>query len=260
LSITKIDNFEFYTFFLDSIIFAYMHSISPDNTLLFNKPLGWTSFDAVGFVRKVIGIKKVGHAGTLDPLATGLLIICTGKNTKLINEFMGQPKQYTGTFTLGATTASYDRESLPENEKPFQHITLEQIQAATKKFMGDILQLPPRFSAIKQEGKPIYLAARKGVDIKLEPRPVTIYNFEITALKNNEAHFIIDCSTGTYIRSLAHDLGQELGCGAYLSSLCRTAIGKNLLSEAFTPETLIVNFAPHLKDMPIKQGRIAAKQ
>lgn len=204
--------------------------------LLFDKPFQWTSFDVIGRTRKITGIRKVGHAGTLDPLATGLLIVCTGKFTKRINEFMGQEKEYTGTFTLGATTPTYDLESKPENFKPFDHLSVEQIKAATIPFTGVIQQVPPAHSAIKQGGKRVYELARQGKEVKMEPRTVTVKEFEITAVELPVVHFRVICSTGTYIRSLAFDFGNELGCGAYLSRLCRTRIGESLLANAMTME------------------------
>lgn len=204
--------------------------------LLINKPLHWTSFDAVKKIRNLVKIKKVGHAGTLDPLATGLLIICTGKFTKKINEYMAQEKEYTGTFTLGATTPTYDLESKPENFHAVENITAEMIEAATKEFTGEILQVPPAHSAIKVDGKRVYELARKGKEVKLEPRKVFIKEFEITKIEIPVIHFRVVCSTGTYIRSLANDYGKSLGCGAYLSSLCRTRIGNFLLNDAKTIE------------------------
>jgi tRNA pseudouridine55 synthase len=204
--------------------------------LLINKPLEWTSFDAVRKIRNLIRIKKVGHAGTLDPLATGLLIICTGKFTKRINEFMAREKEYTGSFTLGATTPTYDLESEPVNFKPVDGITSDAVNAALKKFTGDIMQVPPAHSAIKQEGKRVYELARSGKEVKLDPRPVHIAEFIITSMKLPLVEFKVVCSTGTYIRSLAHDFGKELGCGAYLSSLCRTRIGEFKLEEAMSIE------------------------
>jgi tRNA pseudouridine55 synthase len=200
--------------------------------LLINKPLHWTSFDAVRRIRGLTGVIKVGHAGTLDPLATGLLIVCTGKFTKKINEYMGMEKEYTGTFTLGSTTPTYDLESEPENFKDISHLTPEQIHAATQPFTGPILQMPPAHSAIKKDGKPVYLAARRGEEVELEPRPVTIYQFEITSIELPVVHFKVVCSTGTYIRSLAHDYGKALGVGGYMSSLCRTRIGTFTVEQA----------------------------
>jgi tRNA pseudouridine55 synthase len=207
--------------------------------LLINKPIEWTSFDAVRKIRNTIRIKKVGHAGTLDPLATGLLIICTGRFTKRINEYMAKEKEYTGTFTLGAITPTYDLESEPIDFKPTESITPELIRDVTKRFTGPILQVPPAHSAIKIEGKRVYELARQGKEVKLEPRPVIISEFEITGIAMPVVSFRVVCSTGTYIRSLANDFGNALGCGAYLSSLCRTRIGEHKLEQAMSIEEFI---------------------
>ena len=193
--------------------------------ILVDKPMEWTSFDVVKKIRYLTRIMKVGHAGTLDPLATGLLIVCTGKFTKKINEYMGMEKEYTGTFTLGSVTSTYDLESEPQDHVSFDHLTKEMIEEATQQFTGPIMQTPPIHSAIKQEGKPVYLAARKGIDVKLEPRPVTIYSFSIEKMELPVVYFRVICSTGTYIRSLANDFGAALGVGGYMSSLRRTRIG-----------------------------------
>lgn len=205
--------------------------------ILLDKPLEWTSFDAVKKVRILTRISKVGHAGTLDPLATGLLIICTGKFTKKINEYMGMEKEYIGTFTLGATTPTYDLESPPENSKDITHLTEEQIHNATKSFTGLIMQVPPAHSAIKKDGKPVYLAARKGEHVVLEPRPVTIHQFTIEKIELPVVHFRVVCSTGTYIRSLANDYGAALGVGGYMSSLRRTRIGIFSVEDAHSIES-----------------------
>lgn len=202
--------------------------------LLIDKDLHWTSFDVVRKVRNALKIKKVGHAGTLDPLASGLLIICTGKFTKQINTYMAKEKEYTGTITLGAVTPTYDMESEPENFKDFSSISQTDIVEATKSFIGNILQKPPVFSAIKKDGEAMYQLARRGEDIELEPRPVTIREFEITQISLPLVHFRVSCSTGTYIRSLAHDFGNYLGCGGYLSSLRRTRIGDFGVAEALS--------------------------
>lgn len=202
--------------------------------MLISKPLKWTAFDAVRKSRNLIRIKKVGHAGTLDPLATGLLIICTGKFTKKINEYMAQEKEYTGTFILGAVTPTYDLESEPVNFKPVDSITEEMIRQTASQFAGEIMQVPPAHSAIKVAGKRVYELARKGQEVKLEPRSVTIKEFEIVKIEMPVVHFRVVCSTGTYIRSLAHDFGAALGCGAYLGSLCRTRIGAFTTREAMT--------------------------
>lgn len=200
--------------------------------LLIDKPLYWTSFDAVRKIRNLTRTKKVGHAGTLDPLATGLLIICTGKFTKKINEYMAQEKEYTGTITLGAITPTYDLESEPIEFRPYSEITGNDLEKIAMSFTGDILQTPPIHSAIKKEGKRVYELARKGIDVKLEPRPVTIKEFEIVTADLPLVYFRVVCTTGTYIRSLANDFGERLGCGGYLSSLCRTRIGNFLLKDA----------------------------
>ena len=207
--------------------------------LLINKPLEWTSFDVVRKIRNTCRTKKVGHAGTLDPLASGLLILCTGKFTKKINEYMAQEKEYTGSFTLGAVTPTYDLESDPENFRDYASITMDQIQELTSKFKGEILQIPPMHSAIKKDGKRVYELARKGQVIELEPRKITIKNFEITSIELPKVFFRVVCSTGTYIRSLAHDFGMELGCGAYLSSLCRTRIGEFSIKDSLTMEEAV---------------------
>ena len=213
---------------------SWQEPYAEGKVLLIDKPLTWTSFDAVKKIRILTRISKIGHAGTLDPLATGLLIICTGKFTKKINEYMAREKEYTGSFTLGATTPTYDRESEPTDFKPIDHLTPEQIHEATKQFTGEIFQLPPIHSAIKIEGKPAYIMARKGQDVKMEPRKVTISTFEITSINLPVVHFKVVCTTGTYIRSLAYDYGQALGCGAYLSSLCRTRIGEFRVEDAMS--------------------------
>lgn len=219
-------------------IHAAMQEYLEGKLLLINKPLKWTSFDAVKKVRILTGVSKVGHAGTLDPLATGLLIICTGKFTKKINEYMAQVKEYTGTFTLGATTPTFDLESAPQNFKDISFLSLEDIWGATQDFKGNILQLPPIHSAIKKDGKPLYLSARKGIEVEVEPRPVTIYEFEITSIDLPIVTFKVVCSTGTYIRSLANDFGSRLGVGAHLSSLCRTRIGNFNLEDAISIKQL----------------------
>lgn len=199
---------------------------------LIDKPLEWTSFDVVRKVRNALHIKKVGHAGTLDPLATGLLIVCAGKMTKQIDSFMGQEKEYTGTFVIGATTDSFDLEQpiIPVADPSL--VTLEQVKQVVTELTGDILQIPPMHSAIKIDGKRVYESARQGKVVKMDPRPVTVSEFEITKFENPVVEFRIVCSKGTYIRSLARDLGEKLNVGAYMSSLCRTRIGNYKLSEA----------------------------
>ena len=211
--------------------------------LLIDKPLHWTSFDAVRKIRNSIRIKKVGHAGTLDPLATGLLIICTGKFTKRINEYMAQEKEYTGSFTLGAVTPTFDKESDPEQQKDISGITAEKIYGTTPLFTGEIQQVPPIYSAIKKQGTALYELARRGEAVEPEPRTVFIKSFEITGIELPEVQFKIVCSTGTYIRSIANDFGAALGCGAYLSGLRRTRIGDFSVADAMTMEGFIGGLA-----------------
>jgi len=218
---------------LDPIIqFPYAEG----KVLLIDKPLHWTSFDIVRKMRYLIQIKKIGHAGTLDPLATGLLIVCTGKFTKKINEYMAKEKEYTGHITLGAVTPTYDLESKPEQMKEYSFLTPELIHAATVPFTGTIDQFPPIYSAIKKEGVALYELARRGIEVQPEARKINIYHFEITNISLPVLSFKVVCSTGTYIRSLANDFGAALGCGGYLSSLRRTRIGEFEVSEALSME------------------------
>jgi tRNA pseudouridine55 synthase len=203
-------------------------------TILINKDLRWTSFDVVNKIRNIIKIKKVGHAGTLDPLATGLLIVCAGKMTKQINQYMDLEKEYTGTMILGKTTPSVDLETEIDSECSTDHITEEMIQVAKKKFLGNILQTPPIYSAVKKDGVPLYKKARKGIDVKIEPRQVEAKEFEITGIDIPQVHFRLVCSKGFYVRSLVRDFGKELGVGALMSSLTRTRIGTHQLKDAHT--------------------------
>lgn len=217
--------------------------------LLINKPLTWTSFDVVNKLRYILlrslhkfkeikeGEKrklKVGHAGTLDPLATGLLIVCIGKETKNIDQYMATEKEYTGSFYIGATRPSYDNETEVDQTYPTGHITTELIHQTTQQFLGDIMQLPPVYSAIKKDGVRLYESARAGIEVELTPRPVTIKAFEITKIEMPIVEFRVVCSKGTYIRSLAYDFGKALNSGAYLNSLCRTRSGNYLLSDALS--------------------------
>lgn len=202
--------------------------------LLINKPLQWTSFDIINKLRRKLRTKKIGHAGTLDPLASGLLIVCVGKMTKRIEDFMGQEKEYTGKFILGKSTPSHDLETAVSEEKDLSGITHEKVLSATLPFIGKISQLPPIHSAIKIGGVRAYEFARKGKEVTLTPREVEIREFEITSIALPEVTFRIVCSKGTYIRSIARDFGEALQVGAYLAELCRTRIGSFLLSEAIT--------------------------
>tara|TARA_R110002073_G_scaffold108336_5_gene243549 strand:+ start:127644 stop:128336 length:693 start_codon:yes stop_codon:yes gene_type:complete len=213
--------------------------------LLIDKPLEWTSFQAVNKIRWHIktkfGLKKikVGHAGTLDPLATGLLIICAGKETKKISIYQGQVKEYTGTFTIGETTPSYDLETEVDQTFPIEHITEELLLKTAKKFLGEIDQKPPIFSAIKKDGKRLYELARKGETTEIASRKVTISEFDITKIDSHKIHFRVVCSKGTYIRSLAYDFGVALNSGAHLSSLRRTKIGDFSVNNALSIENFI---------------------
>lgn len=202
--------------------------------LLFDKPLRWTSFDLVKKVRGITRVKKVGHAGTLDPLATGLLIICTGKKTKEIDTFQAQIKEYTGTFFIGATTPCYDMEQPVDKVYETAHITEEMIRETAKQFTGSIDQTPPPHSAVKIDGKRAYDLARAGKEVAVKSRTIEIETFEITGIALPVVSFRVVCSKGTYIRSLAHDFGKALGSGAYLSSLVRTRIGEFRLDDAIT--------------------------
>jgi len=192
-------------------------------------------------LRHITGVKriKVGHAGTLDPMATGLLIICTGKFTKKLHEFQGLDKTYTGTLHLGKTTPSYDAETEPDHHYPIDHITNELLRKNTAQFIGDIEQIPPMYSAIKVDGKRLYKAARKGQTVERKPRNVRIDNFELTRIELPDVDFSVTCSKGTYIRSLAYDFGKAVDSGAYLTALCRTRIGDFKLEDAWDLEELI---------------------
>jgi len=215
-----------------------MNANEEGQVILIDKPLHWTSADVVKKIRNQVHT-KVGHAGTLDPLATGLLILCTGKFTKKISDYMLQEKEYTGTITLGSTTASFDLETPPENYREFSFVNTTLLNEVSKKFTGEIIQIPPIYSAIKKNGERSYDLARQGRAVALEGRKVFIKEFEIQILQLPIVHFRVVCSTGTYIRSLANDIGQTLGCGAHLSSLCRTRIGIYKLDDALSPEAAI---------------------
>ena len=210
--------------------------------LLMEKPLGWTSFDVVKKIKNLIRTKyslkkiKVGHAGTLDPLATGLLVVCTGKFTKLISKIQGQEKTYIGTVTLGGTTPSYDLETKVDNNYETAHITEELIKETTTHFIGEIDQKPPIFSALKKGGERRDEKARRGEAIEIESRKRTVKKFTITNIENLDVNFEIKCSKGTYIRSIAHDFGAALNSGGHLTKLCRTSIGEYQLSDAIDVE------------------------
>ena len=222
--------------------------------LLIDKPLGWSSFQAVNklkwVIRKKFDLKKfkIGHAGTLDPLATGLLLICTGKFTKTIDGLQGQIKEYTGTITFGSTTPSYDLETDVDATFPIDHISKKHLLEATKKFIGTIEQVPPIFSALKKDGKRLYEYARDGIEVEIKKRRITISDFEIIEVKMPEVTFRVRCSKGTYIRSLAHDFGKALQSGAHLSALRRTKIGDYNVNNAQNPVDFEQELLGRLKD------------
>lgn len=215
--------------------------------LLIDKPLNWTSFQVVNKLRwelkQTFNLKKikVGHAGTLDPLASGLLVICTGKMTKQINTFQAQIKEYTGTIVLGSTTPSFDLETEIDQQFPTSHISSDLIHETTKQFIGNIEQYPPVFSAIKKDGKRLYEFARTGENVEIKPRTINISEFEITKINGLNLNFRVVCSKGTYIRSLANDFGKALQSGAHLSALRRTRIGDFSVAKAISIDNFIAN-------------------
>ncbi|HZY36003.1 MAG TPA: tRNA pseudouridine(55) synthase TruB [Mucilaginibacter sp.] len=221
--------------------FTNLHDFAEGQLLLVNKPYKWTSFDVVGKIRNAFKpLKlKVGHAGTLDPLASGLLIICTGKLTKQIDTFQAQEKEYTGTLVLGATTPSYDLEMAIDQQFDTSTITDEKIFEATKQFIGELQQYPPAHSAVKVDGQRLYEKARRGEEVELRARTVTINEFEITGIALPEVNFRVVCSKGTYIRSLINDFGKALNNGAYLSRLRRTRSGDYNIEDAYEVMELV---------------------
>lgn len=202
--------------------------------ILIDKEKGFTSFDVIAKLRKIINLKKIGHAGTLDPLATGLLIVCTGKKTKEIYKYQDLDKVYTGIITLGKVTSSMDGGTKFIEENSIDGITDKMIFETRDAFLGTVLQIPPMYSAVKHNGKALYKYARKGIEIRREPREITISKFEITKIELPDIYFNINCTKGTYIRVVADDFGKKLGCGAYLSSLRRDAIGEHSVIDAYT--------------------------
>lgn len=217
-----------------SVINNYEPDFESGEMILLDKSLFKSSFDIVYKVRKAINVKKVGHAGTLDPMATGLLIVCTGKKTKEISEFRGLDKTYSGTFCLGKTTPSFDMETEFDSEYGIEGVTAEKVTEASSAFLGKSFQVPPIYSAVKHNGKSLYQFARKGVEIIKEPREIFISSFNITGIELPDLYFEITCSSGTYIRVIANDLGKMIGCGAYLKKLRRTKIGDYNVDEALT--------------------------
>ena len=212
---------------------SFLDKYNNGQTLLVDKDLDWTSFDVVKKIKNTIKCKKVGHAGTLDPLATGLLIICTGKNTKKINDIQNQDKVYTGEFILGKSTPSHDLETEFNSQKEFKNITTDRIKEVSKRFVGEQLQRPPKFSAVKVNGKRAYEYARDNEEVKIKEKNINIYEFKITEYNLPNISFKISCTKGTYIRSIARDFGEKLGCGAVLSKLRRTEIGNYNVEDAF---------------------------
>ena len=212
---------------------SFLDKYNNGQTLLVDKDLDWTSFDVVKKIKNIIKCKKVGHAGTLDPLATGLLIICTGKNTKKINDLQNQDKVYTGEFILGKSTPSHDLETEFNSQKDIKNISSDRIEEVSKRFLGEQLQRPPKFSAVKVNGKRAYEYARDNEDVKIKEKNINIYEFKITEFNLPNLSFKISCTKGTYIRSIARDFGEKLGCGAVLSKLRRTEIGNYDVEDAF---------------------------
>ncbi len=217
----------------------YVPNFFEGEIILIDKPFKKTSFDVIYKIRKVINVKKVGHAGTLDPMATGLLIVCTGKKTKEIPSFIGFDKTYIGIISLGKTTLSFDLETEFNSQKEFDYVTEEMIYNVRNTFLGASTQLPPMYSAVKKNGKALYKYARKGIEVERKPREIFISKFEINKIELPDIHFEITCSSGTYIRVIANDFGEKLGCGAYLKSLRRTHIGNYNVEDAFQLDEFI---------------------
>ena len=229
---------------------SFLDKYNNGQTLLIDKDLDWTSFDVVKKIKNIIKCKKVGHAGTLDPLATGLLIICTGKNTKKINDIQNQDKVYTGEFILGKSTPSHDLETEFNSQKDIKNITSDRIEEVSKRFVGEQLQRPPKFSAVKVNGKRAYEYARDNEEVKIKEKNINIYEFKIMEYNLPNISFKISCTKGTYIRSIARDFGERLGCGAVLSKLRRTEIGNYNVEDAFK----VNNLADKLKKEKIESN------
>ena len=231
---------------------------SLDGAILIDKPAGPTSHDVVDAIRRRFQIKKVGHCGTLDPNATGLLIIVLGRGTKLSEKLMGDDKVYEGTIKFGETTASYDSDGELTGSLPVPPMTLEQLNADAASFLGDQMQMPPMVSAIKKNGVPLYKLARKGIEVEREPRLVHIYNFRFTCYQEPLGDFRVACTKGTYVRSIAHDLGQKLGCGAHLAALRRSVSGKFDVAEATRLDEVLKLTVPELERKVLPYLRLAA--
>lgn len=232
-------------------------NIVPSGVLVVDKEPGMTSHDVVAIARRQMGIKKIGHCGTLDPMATGLLMLVVGRATKIQDLLMSEDKEYVGTVTLGATTNTQDAEGAVLEEREVPDLTEEQIRAAFDKFTGDFEQVPPMVSAIKKDGVPLYKLARKGQEVKRDPRPVYVTSYDITRVALPEIDFVVNCSKGFYVRTYAHDIGAELGCGGHLSSLRRTRSGKFTLDRAVDVETLKNASAQTLIDSMVSLAEIS---
>lgn len=223
-------------------------NMEQNQIILIDKPYGWTSFQTLKKVKYLLKVAKIGHAGTLDPLATGLLILCTGQKTKEISLYQAQEKEYTGTLVLGKTTPSIDLETEFDSEKDTSRLKAQDVEDILPKFLGEIEQVPPIYSAVKKDGKRLYELARKGKTTEIEPKKIHIYELEITNLQNfPEIDFRVVCSKGTYIRSLVRDIGESLGVGAYLKSLCRTRIGGFRLENAWKISDLETHYRMNKK-------------
>lgn len=224
-------------------------NIQSEGVLNIDKPTGITSHDVVQRVRRVAGLRRVGHAGTLDPLATGVLVVCLGRATRLVEYVVGRPKRYVATIRLGQMTDTYDADGEVVQERPFSHLTTSDIAAALDQFRGDIQQQPPMYSAIKKDGKPLYKLARQGIEVERELRHVTIDDLTLDAVALPHITITVSCTTGTYVRALAHDLGEALGCGGHITALRRTAVGDFTAEmavslDALTPDTLSRHLHP----------------
>ncbi len=229
-----------------------------DGAILVDKPSGPTSHDVVDAIRRKFGIKKVGHCGTLDPNATGLLIIVLGRGTKLSERLMGDDKVYEGTIKFGEATDSYDSDGELTGSLPVMPMTLDELNNEAATFIGDLMQVPPMVSAIKKNGVPLYKLARKGIEVEREPRLIHIYNFRFTDYTEPLGQFRVACTKGTYIRSLAHDLGQKLGCGAHLTTLRRSASGKFDVADALTLDAVLKLSAAELEKRVLPFLKLAA--
>lgn len=229
----------------------------PSGVLLVDKAQGMTSHDVVAIARRQLQIKKIGHCGTLDPMATGLLMLVVNRATKIQDLLMSEDKTYEGTLTLGATTSTQDKEGVVEEEQVVPDLGMEEIRSAFEEFTGDFEQIPPMVSAIKKDGVPLYKLARKGEVVERKPRPVKVFGYEIPRVALPEVDFVVDCSKGFYVRTYAHDIGQKLGCGAHLSALRRTRSGKFTLERAVPVSVLKEATREELLDSMVSLAEIS---